>query len=102
MKKIICLFILCTFFITACGNVIPVPTKENPKVRLTLIPSPENVIGGVCAGFAYWTGTPTWIWRAGFIVFTLAGGSGILAYLIAWIIMPKYQSVPKDFYDRTQ
>src|SRR5690606_36922673 len=48
-----------------------------------------RVIGGVAGGLGEYFGVdPVWF-RLGFVVFTLAGGSGILAHLIAWVIIPE-------------
>lgn len=51
---------------------------------------PDNrIIGGVCSGMgAYWDIEP-WIIRAIFIVFTMAGGLGILIYLILYVVIPE-------------
>lgn len=44
---------------------------------------------GVCAGLAdYFDIDPTLV-RALWILFTLLGGSGVLAYIILWVIMPE-------------
>jgi len=47
------------------------------------------MIAGVCAGIAeYFNSDPSLI-RILWLFFTLAGGSGIIAYIIAWIIIPE-------------
>lgn len=49
----------------------------------------DRVIGGVCGGLAdFFDIDSTWI-RLGFILIVLAGGAGILAYIIAWIVIPE-------------
>ena len=50
---------------------------------------PRNgMLTGVCAGIAEYFGwDPTWV-RLGWVLFTLLGGSGLLAYIIAAVIMP--------------
>jgi phage shock protein C len=49
----------------------------------------DKKIAGVCSGIAdYFAIDPTLV-RLGWIVFMLAGGSGILAYIIAMVIMPE-------------
>ena len=49
----------------------------------------DKKIGGVCAGLAdYFDIDPTLV-RALWIIFTLLGGSGVLAYIILWVIMPE-------------
>jgi phage shock protein C len=63
-------------------------TPERPYRRLTLSTS-DKMIGGVCGGIAaYFNVDPTLI-RIIAVVLALVGGGGILAYLLAWIIMPK-------------
>ena len=48
----------------------------------------DKKLCGVCAGIAeYFEIDPTII-RLAWVVFTLLGGSGILAYIIAAIVMP--------------
>lgn len=46
-------------------------------------------IAGVCGGIAEYFGIDATLVRLGWILFLFAGGSGILAYIIAWIIMPE-------------
>ena len=49
----------------------------------------DKKIAGVCAGLAdYFDIGPTLV-RALWIIFTLLGGSGVLAYIILWVIMPE-------------
>jgi len=49
----------------------------------------RRVIGGVCAGMgAYWSIDP-WIVRVIFIAITLAGGLGLLIYLILYVVLPE-------------
>ena len=54
-----------------------------------LVKSGQNrIICGVCGGIAdYFQIDPTLV-RLGWAVFSFAGGSGILAYIIAAIIIP--------------
>lgn len=49
----------------------------------------NKVIAGVCSGIAdYFAIDPTVV-RVGWVLFMLAGGSGILAYIIAMVLMPE-------------
>ena len=48
----------------------------------------DRVIAGVCGGIARYLGVDSTFIRVLAVVFFLAGGSGILAYIIAWILMP--------------
>ena len=55
-----------------------------------LYKSNENkMIGGVCGGLAeYFDIDPTLV-RLGWVLFCALGGSGILAYIIAAIVIPR-------------
>lgn len=49
----------------------------------------DKKLDGVCAGIAnYFNLDPTLI-RLAWVIFTLAGGCGLIAYIIAAIIMPR-------------
>ena len=49
----------------------------------------DRKLDGVCAGIAnYFNIDPTLI-RLAWVIFTLAGGCGLIAYIIAAIIMPR-------------
>ncbi len=49
----------------------------------------EKILGGVCGGIAeYFRVDPTLV-RLLWILFSLAGGAGVLLYIIAWIIIPR-------------
>jgi phage shock protein PspC (stress-responsive transcriptional regulator) len=49
----------------------------------------KRIIGGVCAGMgAYWEMEP-WILRGIFFILTIAGGLGLLVYLILWVVLPE-------------
>jgi phage shock protein C len=47
------------------------------------------MLGGVCGGLASYAGIDPVIVRLFFVIFTLAGGAGILIYLILWIVVPE-------------
>lgn len=51
--------------------------------------SSQKMIAGVCGGIAEYLGWDVTIVRLLWIVLTLAGGSGILIYLILWLVMPQ-------------
>jgi phage shock protein PspC (stress-responsive transcriptional regulator) len=46
------------------------------------------MIGGVSGGLAEYSGVDALLWRVGFVALTFAGGSGILVYLLLWLLMP--------------
>ena len=58
----------------------------------------DRIISGVCGGFAEYFGLDPSLIRLAWIFFTLFGGSGILAYLLAMIVIPDELSAP--YYER--
>lgn len=46
------------------------------------------MIGGVGGGLAEYSGIDALLWRVGFIALALAGGTGVLVYLLLWLLMP--------------
>jgi phage shock protein C len=50
--------------------------------------SSDRKLAGVCGGIAEYLGWDPTLVRLLWIVLTLAGGSGILIYLILWVVMP--------------
>ncbi|MFS8937520.1 PspC domain-containing protein [Corynebacterium sp. c25Ua_89] len=50
--------------------------------------STDCYIGGVCGGIAQTYNLDPTLVRVLFVVATLAGFSGVLAYLILWVVMP--------------
>ena len=55
----------------------------------------DRWIGGVCGGIAEYTGIDAGLIRLVVVVATLLGaGSLILAYIVAWVIMPKADPLP--------
>ena len=57
----------------------------------------DQKIDGVCAGIAEYFGIDTTLVRLGWALLTLAGGSGIIAYIICAIIIPRK---PEDIIDQ--
>jgi len=51
--------------------------------------STDKVLAGVCGGIAEYFAVDTVVVRLAWVVFTLMGGAGLLAYIIAAIIMPE-------------
>jgi len=50
-------------------------------------------LDGVCGGVAEYFNIDPTIVRLGWVVFTCCGGAGILAYIIAAIVMPKKSDI---------
>jgi phage shock protein PspC (stress-responsive transcriptional regulator) len=51
--------------------------------------SSDRVLGGVAGGLGRYFDIDPIIFRIGFVVLTIAGGAGILAYLAAWLFVPE-------------
>lgn len=49
----------------------------------------EKILAGVCGGIAEYFNVDPTIIRILWVLFSLGYGSGILAYIIAWFIVPK-------------
>jgi phage shock protein C len=49
----------------------------------------ERKLAGVCGGFGEYFGVDPVLIRLLWIFFTLAGGGGLLAYIIAWLVVPE-------------
>jgi phage shock protein PspC (stress-responsive transcriptional regulator) len=62
----------------------PAPLSR-PQLRRS---GTESMLGGVCGGLAEHTGIDSTVWRVGFVALTLAGGAGVVAYLLLWVLMP--------------
>lgn len=64
-------------------------TKKQ-KVRRIYRSKKDVIIGGVCGGIAEYANVDSTIVRLLWVVATLVSmGTGLLAYLIAWIIIPE-------------
>ena len=63
---------------------------EDTHMEKRLYRSMNNkMIAGVCGGVAEYFGLDPALVRLGWIVFCALGGSGVLAYIIAAIVIPK-------------
>tara|TARA_Y100000310_G_C20700001_1_gene828862 strand:+ start:40 stop:270 length:231 start_codon:yes stop_codon:yes gene_type:complete len=64
--------------------------KKSGKGMKKLYRSSSNrIIGGVCGGIGEYFGVDPTLIRLIWVFFTFVGGSGILAYIICWIIIPE-------------
>src|SRR5919112_1806251 len=67
----------------------PPPPPESPAARPQLHRSrSDRMLGGVSGGLAEYTGIDPLLWRVGFVALAFAGGSGVLVYLLLWLLMP--------------
>jgi phage shock protein C len=67
----------------------PTVSDEQPRGGGHLRRSTDDkVIAGVCGGLGSYFGVdPVWF-RLAFVVLAVGGGSGVLLYLIAWLVIP--------------
>jgi len=63
------------------------PTPTAPPSRLLRRRLDNRVIAGVCSGLADYFGIDPILVRLAFVVITFAGGAGVLAYIVLWIVM---------------
>ena len=73
-------------FCSQCGTSLVAP----PSPRKPLTRSRTNrKIAGVCAGFAEYLNVDPALVRILWATAVTFGGSGLIAYILAWIIMPQ-------------
>ncbi len=58
-----------------------------------LRPQDGTMVGGVCAAFARYFGIDVTLIRLGWVFLVLFFGTGILAYVICWIVIPEEDAV---------
>ncbi|MDP2872302.1 MAG: PspC domain-containing protein [Bacillota bacterium] len=56
----------------------------------------NNIIGGVCGGLAEYLDIDPTIVRLAWILSAFAGGLGLLAYIVAWLIIPPHPEHARD------
>jgi phage shock protein C len=66
------------------GQVRPVtPARALRRSRT------DRVIGGVCGGLGRYLGVDPLLMRIAAVALALSGGAGVLAYIVAWIVIPE-------------
>jgi phage shock protein PspC (stress-responsive transcriptional regulator) len=65
------------------------PVRLHRKLGLS---NTDRKIGGVCSGLAKYFDTDVTLVRIIFALLVMLGGSGVIIYLIAWMIMPRMAS----------
>ncbi len=63
----------------------PQPLPARPQLRRSRT---DKILGGVNGGLAEYTGIDALLWRVGFVALTLAAGTGVIVYLLLWVLMP--------------
>jgi phage shock protein C len=72
---------VCAYCGTRVGNVAARRKLMRPRIG--------RKIAGVCAGFAEYFDLDVTVVRVVWFIVAFFGGGGVLAYVIAWIIMPE-------------
>ncbi len=49
----------------------------------------DRVIGGVCAGLGRYLGVDPVLLRIAFVVLAIAGGGGVILYIVGWVLIPE-------------
>ena len=82
-----------TKFCSTCGaqqaGVAGTPGTAVPPAKRLMRSSRDKKIGGVCAGLAEYFDLDPTIVRVVWLLAVLFGGTGLLVYLILWIVLPQ-------------
>ena len=66
-----------------------VKMKSNKNVRKLYRSKNNRMLAGICGGIAEYLKIDPTVVRLAWIFLTFLGGSGILAYIICWIVIPE-------------
>ena len=72
-------------FCAGCGKQVAGRTPS----RSLQLPRTGKVIAGVCAGFANYFDLDVTVIRILWVLAVIFAGTGVLAYLICWLVIPK-------------
>ena len=70
-----------------CGKRAGTAVESRPRGAL-MLDKKHKKIAGVCAGFARYLDADVTLVRIVFLVLAFASGIGLIAYVVAWIVMP--------------
>ena len=85
-------------FCAKCGKAAKAdaPPRAEADRRRLVRPMRDKKIAGVCAGFANYLGVDATLIRILWFLLAFFGGTGIVAYIVAWIAMPKEYQPPTE------
>lgn len=66
------------------------PPPERPRLRRS---TDDKMIAGVAAGLARHLEVDVSLVRLAFVALAVFGGSGLVLYLVAWLVMPSDEAV---------
>lgn len=102
--SVICLLLGSAFFAASsrppsgsqpgASDINPVATSFLDFLKKLRRSATDFWIGGVCGGLGTYSPVPTWVWRVVFLVLIFCLGTGLLAYLILWVCIPKEKYGP--------
>src|SRR6266550_4073488 len=85
-------------FCSQCGHCAK-PEAASPFLEKRLVRIREGKkIAGVCGGFARYIGVDVTLVRIVWLMVAFMAGAGFLAYIVAWIAMPK-ETEPRGYLD---
>lgn len=64
-------------------------TETRPSLRHLRRSRADRILGGVCGGLARATGIDPLVVRVAVVALTVAGGTGALLYVLAWLMLPE-------------
>lgn len=65
----------------------PTPTTDTPpRLRRS---TDDKVVAGICGGLGRYFDVDPLFFRLAFVVLAIGGGSGVLLYVIGWIVIPE-------------
>ncbi|MBW8051004.1 MAG: PspC domain-containing protein [Cytophagales bacterium] len=67
--------------------------EDDKKIKKLFRDPDKRIIGGVSSGIATYFGTDDSLIRLLFVVAVLFGGTGIIAYIVLWIITPEAKTI---------
>ena len=73
-------------FCCQCGTAMVAPTRRRKKLMRSRT---DEKIAGVCGGFAEYFDIDSTLMRLLWLALVLVGGWGLVAYIVAWIVMPE-------------
>jgi phage shock protein C len=65
------------------------PVSAEPEVRRLLRSRTDRVLGGVCGGLGRYLNVDPVLLRIAAVALALSGGAGVIAYIVAWIVIPE-------------
>ncbi len=85
---------------TTITEPIDASTTFVPRRRRTLDrDTDDKMIAGVCSGLGRYFDIHTSLVRVAFVVFTLLGGAGVLAYAVLWFAVDRGPARETDQYN---